>query len=82
VGRSYAGVLGLVAFAAAVARGVVHGAGTEATLGRASASLAAFMALGWLIGRLAEWIVEEYVRARQTADVPPRKDATARVASA
>jgi hypothetical protein len=68
VGRSYAGILGLVAFAAAVARGVLHGAGTEATLGRASACLVAFMALGWVIGRLADWIVEESVKAQGTTD--------------
>ena len=65
----YAGVLGLLAFVTVVARGVVHSAGTQATLLQASLALMMMGAVGYVIGRLAEWIVEDSVRTTLAAEL-------------
>jgi hypothetical protein len=63
MGRSYAGILGPLAFATAVARGLVEGHGAEATLQTACLALFAFAALGYVLGRVAALIVDDSVRA-------------------
>jgi biotin transporter BioY len=75
VGPSYAGVLGPVAFATVLAHGVLHGGGAEATLGRAAGFLLAFGALGYVIGRVAGFVVEESVRTKLVAQMTAQKAA-------
>ena len=62
MGRAYAGTLGPLAFACVIARGVVAGSGIEQTLATASAALFVFAAIGYLVGQVAEFLVNESVR--------------------
>jgi hypothetical protein len=64
MGRRYAGILGMLAFATVVVHGVTHDAGAEATLWRACGAMLVMAALGAAIGALAGWTVAEAVRAR------------------
>jgi hypothetical protein len=75
VGRRYGGVLGLLAFLTVIARGFVRGGGVEPTLFAAWLSLLAFVPLGCIVGRLAEWTLEESIRSKLAADLAAR-DAT------
>jgi hypothetical protein len=64
VGRTYAGVLGPIAFLTVALRGWKQGSGVEPSLLSAWLALVAFAALGYVVGRLAAWIVEESVKSR------------------
>jgi hypothetical protein len=64
MGRAYAGILGPLAFALAVARGVALGSGAEGTLLAASAALFVFAAIGYVAGELADRFVTESVRTQ------------------
>lgn len=77
MGRTYAGVLGFVAFAAEVARGAVHASAPEATLGRACLGLLAFAAVGAVVGWLADGIVEQSVYDRVSAELAAHEKASA-----
>jgi len=63
MGRVYAGILGMVAFVTVLARGLIAGGGAESTLKFACLVLFGFAAMGWIIGSLAGWIVDESVQA-------------------
>lgn len=67
--RIYAGILGLLAFAAVMARGVVHGGSASAIIWQAVLSLFAFAGIGYVIGRTAQWIVEDSVRGQLTSQL-------------
>ena len=67
--RIYAGALGLLAFATVVARGIVHASVSSDTIWRASTMLFAFAAIGYLLGRTAQWIVDDSVRGRLTSQI-------------
>lgn len=69
MGRSYAGVLGPLAFAILAARGLLAGAGAEGTMLAASAGLAIFSAIGYIAGRIAEFIVLDSVQARVAGEI-------------
>ena len=69
MGRNYAGVLGLLAFFTTVARGVTHGAGAESTLMNACLALVVFAVVGFVIGSLAAWNVEQSIRAQLADEV-------------
>ena len=64
MGRRYAGILGMLAFATVLVHGVTHDAGAEDTILRASGALAVMAAVGAAIGALAGWTVAEAVRAK------------------
>lgn len=66
----YAGILGPLAFLTCVARGIVHGGGTESVLWTAWCSLLVFAAVGYVIGWVAGQTVEESVRGRIQAEEP------------
>ena len=68
MGRTYAGVLGTIAFAATVARGLFHGGGFQTTLTAAVACLIAFAAIGAIVGELAGWIVADSIRSNLAAE--------------
>lgn len=63
----YAGVLGPLALATAVARGLLRGSSVENMLFHAWLALLAFAVIGYLIGRLAQATVEESLRASLAA---------------
>jgi hypothetical protein len=69
VGRSYAGVLGPVAFVTMIARGVLGGGGSQTTLLHAWVALLLFASLGHVIGALASWIVQESVQDQVAAEL-------------
>jgi len=73
VARSYGGILGLLAFATVIARGCVHGGGTESTLFSAWLGLLAAYPLGCVIGMLADWIVLESIRSKLAAEIAARE---------
>ena len=74
----YAGILGPLAFVTSLARGAIHGGGVEGVLWTAWAGLLAFAAVGYIVGWVAERIVEDSVRgsisARLAADQEPGTD--------
>lgn len=69
MGPRYAGVLGPVAFATLLIRGLRCGATPAATVLAAWLGLLGFAALGYVVGRLAEWIVEQSVRWQFEAEL-------------
>lgn len=64
MGRTYAGVLGPIAFLTMAARGWKQGGDVEPVLLSAWLALVAFAALGYVVGRVAAWIVEDSVKTR------------------
>jgi hypothetical protein len=64
MGRSYAGILGPLAFATVIARGVVSQFGVESTILAASAALFVFAAVGYVVGQMAAHLVNESVRTQ------------------
>jgi len=69
VARTYAGILGLLAFLTSLARGVYHAQGPESLVGQACVHLAVFVVVGWAIGGCARWIVEDAVRQRLEVEI-------------
>ncbi len=66
MGRHYAGVLGAVAFVTIVTRGLLERAEFDQTLKSAILFLVIFSFVGFLVGRLAGWIIFESVRSQWT----------------
>ena len=75
MGRSFAGVLGPIAFAILVFRGLIAGAGAEGTLLAATAGMVAFSAFGYIAGRVAEAVIRDAVQARVAAEITAHEDA-------
>lgn len=73
MGRSYGGILGLVAFLTVLARGCVRGGGAEPTLFAAWLGLLAFTPLGCIVGWVAERTVEESIRSKLAAELAARE---------
>jgi hypothetical protein len=69
VGRAYAGILGPLALATVLVRGLRQGAAMELTLLAATIALCAFAVLGFILGIVAEWTVEDSVRSKIAAEV-------------
>jgi hypothetical protein len=67
--RIYAGILGLLAFATVVARGVAHENSPNPTIWQACGMLFVFAAVGYVIGSTARWIVEDSVRGQLTSQL-------------
>lgn len=78
MGRLYAGVLGPIAFAAILARSLVDGGGVETTLKLATCCLFAFAAIGYVVGCIAESIVNDSVRMRFEQEFQANQKAAAR----
>jgi hypothetical protein len=64
MGRIYAGILGPLAMAVVICRGLASAGGVEGTLTAATLSLAAFAVLGAILGHLAQNTIDESVRTR------------------
>jgi hypothetical protein len=64
VGRTYAGVLGPIGFFAMTLRGWKQGAGVEPLLLSALLALVALAAVGYIVGRLAAWTVEDSLKTQ------------------
>jgi hypothetical protein len=61
---SYAGILGIIAFVALLVRGVVADGGPDQVLGASIWGLIAYAGIGYVIGRLAEFVLLDSVRQR------------------
>lgn len=72
MGRTYAGVLGCLAFATVLVHGAIHHAGLEATVVRAVGMMVGFAVVGFLLGSVAQNVVEESVRARMAQELAER----------
>jgi hypothetical protein len=64
VGRTYAGILGPLAFAACLVHGLMHGGQPQSVLTAAWLCLLVFAVLGYVAGSIAERVVEQSVRSR------------------
>jgi hypothetical protein len=73
VARQYAGILGLLALTVSLMRGVIAGGASQATLWTAWLGLAAFAALGAVIGWLAERIVRDSVSSQILSELKDKK---------
>jgi hypothetical protein len=73
VAHVYAGILGPLAFLTSLARGALHGGGTQSVLWTAWCSLLVFAAVGYLVGWVAGITVEESVRGRISAELAAGK---------
>jgi hypothetical protein len=69
VAHVYAGILGPLAFLTSLARGFVHGGGTQSVLWTAWWSLLAFAAVGYVVGWVAGKTVEQSVHGRIKAEL-------------
>jgi hypothetical protein len=67
--RTYAGILGLLAFATVMARGVCHQSASGETTWQASLMLFGFAAIGYAVGLTAQWIIDDSVRGRLTTEI-------------
>ncbi len=73
MGRTYAGILGPLAFATVLIRGLILADGTEPTLKLAMISLFTFAVVGGIIGRIAEATVLESVKTRIDREIQASK---------
>jgi len=64
MGRSYAGILGPLAFTLVCVRGVLAGGGAEGIVLAAMAALFVFAGIGYLAGQTADHLVRESVRTQ------------------
>ena len=78
---TYAGVLGPLAFATVLARGVVFGGGMVGTMKAACVCMFLFAAIGYLVRRLAESAVQQscawHFAQEQTDTTPPTNNSRA-----
>ena len=79
MGRTYAGVLGLLAFGLILARGLLLGAGAEGTLASACGGLFGFAVAGLLAGALADRFLSEAVKTRFQAALKSMDDDKAKI---
>ncbi|MEK6247765.1 MAG: hypothetical protein N2C12_06265 [Planctomycetales bacterium] len=75
MGRTDAGTLGLLAFVTVVTRALRHGAAVETTLLTASLCLFGFTLIGYVLGAMAQWIVEDSVQTQVTAELTAQEAA-------
>ena len=75
MGRTYAGILGPLAFAVVLARGVIDASHVATTLTIATASLFLFAGIGYLVGRIADSIVLQNIKVQLDAEIEAREDA-------
>lgn len=71
--RTYAGILGPLAFVTCLARGFVHAWSADKTFLVAWTSLLAFALLGSVVGWIGEWILEDDMRTRLATRMGPEK---------
>lgn len=57
MGRQYAAILGTIAFTTVILQGLMRDVGLARTLEAAAISAVMFCAIGYVVGRVATWIV-------------------------
>ena len=71
MGRIYAGILGPLAMAVVICRGVKDSAGVEGTLTLAIVALAVYAIIGSVLGQIAQATVDESVRQKIEQQLAP-----------
>jgi hypothetical protein len=74
MGRTYAGILGPLAFATVLFRGLILVDATAPTLKLSMICLFAFAIVGFVIGKIAEMTVLESVKAKIGTEMQASKD--------
>ena len=64
MGRTYAGVLGLLAMTVVICRGVMNSSGVQGTCTLAVLSMFGFACVGSVLGHIAQTTVDESVRLK------------------
>ena len=64
MGGTYGGIFGVLAFTITVAHSLIRGGGTESTIKLAVICLFVFGGIGLLLGRVAQWTIEDSIRSR------------------
>ena len=77
MGRTYAGILGPLAFTTILARSVIDHSSVESTMMLATICLFLFAGIGYLVGRVADSIVLEAVKANFDKELQARDAADA-----
>ncbi len=77
MGRTYAGILGPLAFTTILARSVIDTSSVESTMMFATVCLFLFAGIGYLVGRVADSIVLEAVTANFGKELHAREAAKA-----
>lgn len=72
MGRTYAGILGALAFVTVLTRSLVDGGSAHSTLKLAILCLLGFAILGFVVGQLAEFIVLDAIRSRLNREISAR----------
>jgi hypothetical protein len=67
--RTYAGILGLLAFATVVARSLIHDTAGGQAIWQASLTLFGFAGIGYVLGLMAQWILDDSIRGRLTIEI-------------
>jgi hypothetical protein len=73
MGRTYAGILGPLAFTTILARSVIDTSSVESTMMLATACLFLFAGIGYLVGQVADSIVLEAVKANFNKELQARE---------
>ena len=73
MGRTYGGVLGLVAFMTVLARNMIDGDTAVGTMRMATICLFAFAVLGFVAGQIADMVVHDLVRVRFEEEMRSRQ---------
>ena len=82
MGRTYAGILGPLAFSTVLSRTLVNGSANPAALQTATVCLFVFAAIGYVAGQVAETIIGDVVRARFDEELASRDEGAEASASA
>ena len=82
MGRTYAGILGPLAFSTVLSRALINGSTSLVALQTATLCLFVFAAIGYVAGQIAQTIVSDVVRARFDEELASRDEAAEASASA
>ncbi len=76
MGRTYAGILGPLAFCVVVARGLFGGGDFQSTIWLASLCLFGFAAIGYVVGKIASSTIRQSVQLQMNAELEALTDQT------
>lgn len=69
MGRTYAGILGPLAFAVVIARGLFGGGDFRSTIWLASLCLFGFAAIGYVVGKIASSTIRQSVQLQMNKEL-------------
>ena len=69
MGRNYAGILGPLGMILVIVRALGNSGGVQATLWTGILTVAIMAAMGYILGELAAWIVEDSVRTKVASEL-------------